>query len=61
MGHGGIVDGAGADDDEEAVAAAEDNVGGFIAASENGLGGVVGQGNLGRQEGRRDKGILAED
>lgn len=59
--HERVVDGAGTNYNEQAVAAAQDNVGSVIAALQNSLGGIIGQGNLGGEERRRDEGILSKD
>lgn len=60
-GGGGVVDGAGPDDDEEAVVLAHDDVGGLVAAADDGLQGRVRHGDLGGEEGGRDEGVLAQD
>jgi hypothetical protein len=55
------VDRAGADDNEESVALAKDNVGGILAALDNGVCGLLGERDLGGEKSRRDQRILSED
>jgi hypothetical protein len=55
------VDRAGADDNEESIALAKDNVGGILTALDNGVCGLLGERDLGGEKGGRDQRILSED
>lgn len=55
------MDGAGTDDDEEAVVLAHNDVGGIAATFHNGLEGVIGDGNLLDEESGLDQRVLALD
>jgi hypothetical protein len=57
----GVVHGARADNDEEAVIALLDDFDGLFAASEDGGDGVLGGGDLGGEELRLDERVVAED
>lgn len=57
----GVVDGARADDDKQAVAAAHDDVGCVISSLDDSVDGLLRHGNLCREQGGGDEGILAED
>ena len=54
------MDGARAADDEKSVRGTGDDFNGFFAATENGLEGFFGGGNLFGEESRGDQGIVAE-
>jgi hypothetical protein len=55
------MDGAGTDDDEEAVVLAGDDLGGRGAALDDCLDSILGKRDFSGQEGGRDERILAED
>lgn len=61
VGCGGVVDGAGAYDDEESVAGAKDDVGGIVTALDDCVCSGLGERDLGSEESRRDQRILSED
>ena len=58
---GGVMDGAGADNDKKTVVLASDDLSSFAASLDNGLYGIVGKGDLRGQEGGGDQRILPED
>jgi hypothetical protein len=60
-GHGGVVDRAWSDHDEQAIILLCDDLCGVLAALENGLLGVCGDGELVGEERGRDQRIVAED
>lgn len=55
------MDGAGADDDEESVALAKDNVGSILTTLDNGVCSLLGERDLGGEKSGRDQRILSED
>lgn len=60
-GSGGVVNRAGTDNNEQAVVPSHDDLGGFVAALDNGLEGGGLHWDLGDEKGRRDEGVLALD
>jgi hypothetical protein len=56
-----VMNRAGADNDEKAVALAHDNLRRVEAALDDSLDGLLGHGNFGSEQSRRDQRILAED
>jgi hypothetical protein len=56
-----VVDGAGPDHDEETVILLGDDLGGFLAALDDGLLGVCGDGELVGEERGRDQRVVAKD
>lgn len=61
VGSFGVVDGAGADDNEQTVVAAHDDVGGVISSLDHCVDSLLRHGNLRSEQGGGDEGILAED
>lgn len=55
------MNGAGADNNEESVALAEDDVGSILTTLDNGVCGLLGERDLGGEKSGRDQRILSED